>query len=282
LFRGRPYVLTSRSAELEPWLEKMDARVVILDAAEHDRLVAMVSHLPQLISTALASVLSDEPKSASVAGPAAMDLTRLALSPYDIWRDIFATNAGPIDAALGAFIARLEGIRAALRGSGLEDEFERAAVAAQDLRDPRGRAQRRSGRPLATDDDALRRSVDLPAFLSKPTGAPVYHGFRILHDVVVDGFIYGAITDFEAEETRHGDAFVIAPDNSRAGLVWEVSDQLNFAEAGPMTRDRWGVWAVCFPFAMSSRENARKNLEAVLPELRSKWLLWRATTWPRE
>jgi prephenate dehydrogenase len=133
LFRGRPYVLASRSTELEPWLEKMGARVVILDAAEHDRLVAMVSHLPQLMSTALASALGDEPKSASVAGPAAMDLTRLALSPYDIWRDIFATNAGPIDAALSGFIARLEGIRAALRGAGLEGEFGRASAARKEL-----------------------------------------------------------------------------------------------------------------------------------------------------
>ena len=133
LFRGRPYVLTSRSPELEPWLEKIGARIVILDAAEHDRLVAMVSHLPQLISTALASVLGEEPKSASVAGPAAMDLTRLALSPYDIWRDIFATNTGPIDTALSGFIEKLERIRVELGGAGLEGEFGRAAAARKQL-----------------------------------------------------------------------------------------------------------------------------------------------------
>lgn len=136
LFRGRPYVLTSRSAELEPWLEKMGARVVILDAAEHDRLVAMVSHLPQLISTALASVLGDEPKSASVAGPAAMDLTRLALSPYDIWRDIFATNAGPIDVALSGFIEKLEALRLTLRSCELDAEFANAGETARRLRNP--------------------------------------------------------------------------------------------------------------------------------------------------
>jgi prephenate dehydrogenase len=89
--------------------------------------------LPQLISTALASVLGEEPKSASMAGPAAMDLTRLALSPYDIWRDIFATNAGPIDAALSGFIEKLERIRAELRGAGLEGEFGRAAAARKQL-----------------------------------------------------------------------------------------------------------------------------------------------------
>lgn len=139
LFRGRPYVLTSRSPELEPWLEKMGARVVILGAEEHDRLVARVSHLPQLISTALASLLGEEPKAASVAGPAAADLTRLAASPYEIWQDIFATNAEPIDAALGAFIEKLEKIRAELRCTELEAEFGRAAAAAKKLREQNGR-----------------------------------------------------------------------------------------------------------------------------------------------
>jgi prephenate dehydrogenase len=137
LFRGRPYVLTSREPALEHWIERMGARLVILDAAEHDRLVALVSHLPQLISTALASVLGEQPRSAEVAGPAASDLTRLALSPYDIWRDIFATNAGPIDAALGEFIARLEQLRAELRSPDMERVFERAASAAAAVRRPR-------------------------------------------------------------------------------------------------------------------------------------------------
>jgi prephenate dehydrogenase len=134
LFRGRPYVLTSREPELEHWIERMGARLVFLDPVEHDRLAALVSHLPQLISTALAPVLGEEPRAASVAGPAAMDLTRLALSPYDVWRDILATNAGPIDAALGVFIAGLEELRAALRGADTERAFDRAASAARELR----------------------------------------------------------------------------------------------------------------------------------------------------
>ena len=108
LFRGRPYVLTAREPQLETWIERFGARLVILDPVEHDRQVAFVSHLPQLLSTTLAAVLAGKEQ---VAGPAAADLTRLALSPYDIWRDIFATNAEPIDAALGAFIARLEEVR---------------------------------------------------------------------------------------------------------------------------------------------------------------------------
>ena len=131
LFGGRPYVLTAREPQLETWIERFGARLVILDPVEHDRQVAFVSHLPQLLSTTLASVLAGK---GQVAGPAAADLTRLALSPYDIWRDIFATNAEPIDAALGAFIARLEEVRTRLRGSELEALFSQAAASARALR----------------------------------------------------------------------------------------------------------------------------------------------------
>ena len=116
---------------LEGWIQKIGARLVILDPAEHDRQVAFVSHLPQLLSTALASLLVGKEQ---VAGPAAADLTRLALSPYDIWRDIFATNAEPIDAALSTFIARLEEMRIQLRSSELEALFSSAASSARALR----------------------------------------------------------------------------------------------------------------------------------------------------
>jgi prephenate dehydrogenase len=134
LFRGRPYVLTSREPELEKWIERIGARLVFLNPAEHDEKVALVSHLPQLISTALASLLAGKEQ---VAGPAAADLTRLALSPYDIWRDIFATNAGPIDAALAAFIGKLEELRIQLRSPDMERVFSEAATAARPLRQGR-------------------------------------------------------------------------------------------------------------------------------------------------
>jgi len=63
LFRGRPYVLTSREPELENWIDRIGARLVLLEPAEHDRQVAFVSHLPQLLSTALASVLAGKNRS---------------------------------------------------------------------------------------------------------------------------------------------------------------------------------------------------------------------------
>jgi prephenate dehydrogenase len=134
LFRGRPYVLTSRNAELESWIERIGARLVLLEPEEHDRLVALTSHLPQLISTALATLIGCEGNAAKVAGPAAMDLTRLALSPYDIWRDIFATNAASLDAAIGVFIQKLEELRSVMRDSAMESAFEAAAEAAKAIR----------------------------------------------------------------------------------------------------------------------------------------------------
>jgi len=135
LFRTRPYVLTGADAELERWIEKIGARMVKLDADEHDRRVALVSHLPQLLSTALASLIADHPEAAKVAGPAAADLTRLARSPYEIWRDIFSTNAEEIDLVLSEAILRLQTLRENLQvESDMQAIFARAAQAASQLR----------------------------------------------------------------------------------------------------------------------------------------------------
>jgi prephenate dehydrogenase len=134
LFHGRPYILTSGCDELERLITGFGARIVRMPAEEHDALDALTSHLPQLISTALAASIGTEPEAARVAGPAAMDLTRLALSPYEIWRDIFATNATNIDQALGVFIGKLEELRGELRSPGIEREFENAAAVARALR----------------------------------------------------------------------------------------------------------------------------------------------------
>ena len=138
LFHRRPYILTSRDPELERWIAGIGARVVILDPAEHDRLVALTSHLPQLISTALGISIGGEPGASRVAGPASIDMTRLALSPYEMWRDIFMTNSAPIDAALEIFIARLEELRELIRQPDtipqIRTQFERAASGAHQLR----------------------------------------------------------------------------------------------------------------------------------------------------
>jgi prephenate dehydrogenase len=141
LFRNRPYILTPGDLGTEAaitfrgWLEKIGARIVVLGADEHDYRVAFSSHLPQLASTALASVISEvSPDSAQVAGPGLVDSTRLALSSYDLWRDIVSTNVEPIEEALTAYIQKLEHLRENLRTRQLQDEFASAAAFARRLR----------------------------------------------------------------------------------------------------------------------------------------------------
>jgi prephenate dehydrogenase len=148
LFEGRPYVLTPSGPEeletpaavdFQEWIRRIGARLLILDPAEHDRTVAAASHLPQLASTALASALASRPNAARIArtaGPGLLDMTRLALSPFEIWADILATNRGPVGEALDAYIRRLEAIRAELGSGRLEEEFRRAAGFAARLRAP--------------------------------------------------------------------------------------------------------------------------------------------------
>jgi prephenate dehydrogenase len=141
LFRGRPYILTpgdletAAAQEFRAWLERIGAKIVVLGAGDHDHLVAFSSHLPQLASTALASVISEiSPDSAQVAGPGLVDATRLALSGYDLWRDIVSTNAEPIVEALSAYIQKLDHLRENLRTRQLQDEFSAAAGFARQLR----------------------------------------------------------------------------------------------------------------------------------------------------
>jgi prephenate dehydrogenase len=146
LFSGRPYVLTPHSItqleqpnaqQFQEWLAKIGAVPIVLDPAEHDRIVAFTSHLPQLASTALAAMLSarSEPKS-RVFGPALLDSTRLALSSFDIWGDIFATNRAPALEALSAYIAQLEQIRTVFETAELREQFDRASEFAALLREP--------------------------------------------------------------------------------------------------------------------------------------------------
>ena len=108
------------------------AREIVLDAARHDRLVAWSSHLPQLASTALASVIGEHaPDAATVAGPGLLDATRLAMSSFDLWRDILATNGGEVAAALDAYIEKLKALR-----SDFEVEFRQGGEFARLLREP--------------------------------------------------------------------------------------------------------------------------------------------------
>lgn len=153
LFRNTTYVLTPSGLapsgshlpdapvvkEFAAWIGRIGAKPVVLPADVHDRVVAWTSHLPQLLSTALASAMADElpgDEHLAIAGPGLRDMTRLAESPYDIWKDILATNTSNVEQALTAYIDKLERFRESLNQDGLAKEFEAAHKARQRLARP--------------------------------------------------------------------------------------------------------------------------------------------------
>ena len=146
LFAGRTYVLTPQgpqdmetpaAAEFLEWIRRIGGVPVFLEPAEHDRVVSWTSHLPQLASTALAGAVAggiDILSYGRVAGPGIRDMTRLALSSFDIWRDILETNRPEIERALDAYIAELLKVRSKVAETGLAGEFEAGAEFAARLR----------------------------------------------------------------------------------------------------------------------------------------------------
>jgi prephenate dehydrogenase len=103
-------------------------KIVAVDA--HDHLVAFLSHLPQLTASALMQVVGDAvgEDGLALAGRGLADTTRLAASPPDIWKDIAATNADHLGAALDTLIDLLQDMRRDLPdGDRLDEVFTAAA-----------------------------------------------------------------------------------------------------------------------------------------------------------
>jgi prephenate dehydrogenase len=139
LFTGRPWLLTVSAAtdaagaalaKLTEFVQALGAVPRVMGVPAHDRLLAFLSHLPQLTASALMQVVGDAvgQDGLALAGRGLADTTRLASSPPDIWRDIAATNADEIGPALDALIARLQELRRDLPdGDTLSDVFADAA-----------------------------------------------------------------------------------------------------------------------------------------------------------
>jgi len=136
LFKGRPWLFTPAGDAAGPALEKLLAFVQalganprVVDVAAHDRVLAFLSHLPQLTASALMQVVGEAvgADGLSLAGRGLVDTTRLASSPAEIWKDIAATNADEIGGALDALIAVLQDLRGDLRdGDRLTEIFQAA------------------------------------------------------------------------------------------------------------------------------------------------------------
>ena len=119
-----------RLAEFLGWIDQIGARIAMLPPEEHDRLCAWISHLPQMISTALAAALveefGEETPLLPAGGRALQEMTRIAGSPYSMWRDIAITNKKNLEDALLKVEQRLAHIRENLATRALAEEFEQA------------------------------------------------------------------------------------------------------------------------------------------------------------
>jgi prephenate dehydrogenase len=103
-------------------VETIGARVLLARPEDHDAAVALISHLPQLVASALASLLgpgrdaevADRDLARALAATGWRDMTRLAGSAWSVWRDICLTNQPNISSALGSLIAELQSLKDAL------------------------------------------------------------------------------------------------------------------------------------------------------------------------
>jgi prephenate dehydrogenase len=137
LFRGAPYALIANEDDSDPRVKAfaeivraIGAQPVWTDADTHDWAVGIVSHLPQLVSIALAQVVQDETDEngmpLTLAGPGLQDMLRLAGSPYTIWRDILLTNTENASRALDRLAQAVDHLRRHLASKELEQEFSAA------------------------------------------------------------------------------------------------------------------------------------------------------------
>ncbi|WP_327066462.1 prephenate dehydrogenase [Kitasatospora sp. NBC_01302] len=138
LFEGRPWVLTptadTDTGTLNAALELValcGAMPVVMDAAAHDRAVALVSHTPQLLSSLVAARLEHADETAvRLAGQGVRDVTRIAASNPRMWLDILSANAGVVADILEELAADLGTTVAALRALETGDETVRQAGSA--------------------------------------------------------------------------------------------------------------------------------------------------------
>ena len=139
LFLNARYALTplspdhlrdSRVQAFSDLVASIGGRPFVTDASAHDRAIAFLSHLPQLVSTALSSLVAEhdahEFLPLELAATGFRDMTRLADSPYAVWRDICLTNIENIQSALDSLVEKLEAMKLHLSDRELEREFKQA------------------------------------------------------------------------------------------------------------------------------------------------------------
>jgi len=150
LFENAVYVLSpaqntpeEKIQSLGNLLETTGAKVLLLPPDLHDRVAATVSHLPQIVSIALMNLVSKSQDESSaylkLAAGGFRDMTRIASSPYEMWRDIFETNQDNICQLLDGIIDELKSLKSHLVHDEMAKLFESAASARLSIpRDTKG------------------------------------------------------------------------------------------------------------------------------------------------
>jgi prephenate dehydrogenase len=122
LFAGRPWIVTPTAASDQNAVDAVvglatacGATPVLLDADTHDALFALLSHVPQLVASALAGAIAElRGSQAALAGSGLRDTTRLADSDPSMWAEIIPANAFPVAAGLRAVAEPLLALARAL------------------------------------------------------------------------------------------------------------------------------------------------------------------------
>ena len=134
LYQNAIYVLTPSDGSdptavnrLGELATRVGAHVLEMDSETHDRVTAAISHLPQMMATALVGLVGRQNESDGVplkmAAGGFRDMTRIASSPYDMWRDICRTNSVPIREAIDAYVTVLNTIRDRIEEDALQEDF---------------------------------------------------------------------------------------------------------------------------------------------------------------
>jgi prephenate dehydrogenase len=116
-------------ALVESFAQGLGARTYPINPQSHDLIVAMASHLPQMLSTALAAYVGSSDSANSVlevAGGGFRDMTRLASSSFAVWEPILRTNRHNLEFILPTFRRELEAMEVSLSKDGGESFFTEA------------------------------------------------------------------------------------------------------------------------------------------------------------
>ncbi len=184
LFENATYVLcppndTEVPIALRTLIEATGARIRLMDAPAHDRVAATVSHLPQLVAVTLARYAGErhatDGATLDLAAGGFRDLTRIASSPFELWRDILTANQGPVLDALGGFASAIQTLRNRL----IAEDHEALAAVFDDAHEARATIPERGKGFLEPLADVYVRAQDRPGELVTLTTALADAGLNI-------------------------------------------------------------------------------------------------------